>query len=97
MDKVIIKNDEKIAVTFALKYNQLKREYLETLEVEHLVTYVFEHLWRHESPKTIAKAVVEIMEVEASSIITYMSQRAIIDSKNKSISDYNDLFSQGLK
>lgn len=95
MDKEIIKNDKNIALTIALKYNQLKREYLENLEVEHLVNYIFQHLWRHKSPKTISQAVVEIMKVEAGCIVAYLSQRAVIDSQNKKISDYNDLFLQG--
>lgn len=95
MDKNLIKNDKKIALTIALKYNQLKREYLENLEVEHLVNYIFQHKWRHKSPKTIAQAIVEIMDVEAGCIVAYLSQRAVIDSQNKTISDYNDLFLQG--
>lgn len=94
VNKDIIKNDRKIALTIALKYNQLIREQLKHLEVEQLVNYLFNHKWRHNFPETIANAVIEIMEADSSAIVAYLSQRAVVESKKYNLSDFDDLFRQ---
>lgn len=92
MNKDLIKNDRKIALAIALKYNQLKREHLESLEVEHLVNYLFQFKWRHNNPETVYQAVVEIMETKVIAVVDYLSQQAIIDSQYNKLSDFDDLF-----
>ena len=94
VNKDIIKNDRKIALTIALKYNQLKREHLEHLEVEQFVNYLFLHKWRHNLPESISEAVIEVMEADSGAIVAYLSQRAVVESKKYHLSDFDDLFRQ---
>ncbi|NLC54582.1 MAG: hypothetical protein GX769_01710 [Erysipelothrix sp.] len=94
MNNSIIKNDKKIAFAIALKYNQLKRESLENLEVKQFVNYLFKFKWKKEAPENISAAVVEIMQAKAEHIVTYLSNDAVVESKHKNLSDYKDLFRQ---
>ena len=95
MDIESIKNNKQIALAIALKYSQLKRLELENLEIQQLINYLFQHKWRHNTPQTISCAVVEIMNAKADHIVAYLSQHAVMDSKNNNLGDYGDLFRQG--
>lgn len=92
MTQKLIKNDKNIALTIALKYNQLKRDSLENLEIKQFVHYIFDHKWRKETPETVPLAVVDIMESDADNIVAYLSKFAIVEGKHKTLGDYNDLF-----
>lgn len=96
MNQKLIKNDKDIVLTIALKYNQLKRNALENLEVKQFVDYLFKHLWRNKTPESVSAAVVEIMQADADNIVAYLSKNAVLDAKHNNLSDYNDLFRQDL-
>lgn len=95
MKKDLIKNDRKIALTIALKYNQLKREYLDNLKVEEVVSLIFSHKWKHRTPESISEAVIEIMQIKADEVVAFLSQKAKIEGYNNNLDEYQDLFSKG--
>lgn len=97
MDLNTMKTNEQIVLAIALKYNQLKRDYLENLEVDQLVKFLFEFKWKRNIPESTAKAVIEIMDVKAETIVAYLSQIVVVESKNKNLSDFNDLFAKGVR
>lgn len=91
-----IKNDENIALTIALKYNQLKRNELEHLEISQLINYLFKCKWKTSEPINVADAIVEIMNVDAAKIVAYLSNDAVVKSKHNNLSDFSDLFAKEL-
>lgn len=94
MEIDVIKNNENIALTIALKYNQLKRSELENLEISQLVSYLFKYKWRLCAPDNIADAIVDIMNIDAAKIVAYLSTDAVVKSKHNNLSDFSDLFTK---
>lgn len=86
------KMDEKLALTISLKYYQLKRESLPNLEVSQLTDYLFKCLWKGSTPSSLSAMVADVMDTDAETLVKYLSNLVIIESKNKSISDFEDLF-----
>lgn len=96
MEMELIKNDKNIALTIALKYNQLKRSELENLEISQLISYLFKYKWKTCAPDNVANAIVEIMDVDAAKIVAYLSNDAVVKSKYNNLSDFSDLFTKEL-
>ncbi len=86
------KMDEKLALTISLKYYQLKRESLPNLEVSQLTDYLFKCKWKQERPQTLNAIVTDVMGVDAETLVQYLSNLVIIESRHKGLDEFDDLF-----
>ncbi len=83
--------NKEIALTIGLKINQLRRNKLPNLEVKQFVDYLYKHKWKKEKPDKLSTAIFDIMDVDADNMVIYLSKNAIIDAKNQSLADFEDL------
>lgn len=88
------KLNEEITLVIGLKYNQIKREELPNLEVNHFIEYLFKDQFRKDTPKSLSDAVIKIMNVDVEKIVVYLSNSALVNSKNASLDDFGDLFAK---
>ncbi len=88
------KLNEEITLVIGLKYNQIKREELPNLEVNHFIEYLFKDQFKKDAPKSLSDAVIKIMNVDVEKIVVYLSNSALINSKNVTLDDFGDLFAK---
>lgn len=86
------KINEEITLAIGLKYNQIKRDALPNLEVDHFIDYLFKHSFKKNVPKTLTDAVILIMNADVENIVVYLSNSALVNSKNTSLDEFGDLF-----
>lgn len=77
MYKDMIENDPQIKLAIILKTNQLKREVLSTLTYKHVEKTLYGFVWKGNYPKSINKAVDDILKLDISTIVGYLSLDAI--------------------
>lgn len=86
------KINDKLSLTIGIKYNQIKRDFLPNLEVDHFVDYLFKYKWKKRHPQSFSEAVSEIMNADVEHMVVYLSNDAIVSSKDRKLSDFEDLF-----
>ncbi len=84
--------NEKLALVIGIKYNQIKREVLPNLDVNHFIDYLYNYKWKKESPSSLSEAVTDIMNTNVENMVVYLSSDALVNSKNKSLDEFGDLF-----
>ena len=82
---------KQLQLTIHLRLKQLQREYLSTLTYQNIVDTLFDSVWKDDYPKSLCDAVDDIMNLTADRIVACLSKKAIIDSKQQSLNDYDDL------
>lgn len=92
-----IKNDKNVAFAIALKYSQLRRYDLKNLEISQFINFLFKYKWCDKHPTSVARAVAEIMNIDAGRIVAYLSNEAVIKSQYRNLGDFKDLFAGELK
>lgn len=73
----IINNDE-ICLAIYLKLSQLKRNKLDTLTYEHILSVLFYQKWNTSLPSSIHVAIKDIMELNAEEIVMSLHTLAMI-------------------
>ncbi len=86
------KINDQLALVIGLKYNQIKREHLPNLDVNHFIDYLFKYKWKKISPKSFSEAVIDIMSTDGENIVVYLSNVALTSSKNYGLDEFGDLF-----
>ena len=83
--------DSRIQLTILLKVYQIQKSGLDNVDSVFIEDYLNSVKWRREKPETLHEAVNDILSISGDSIVRYLSTRAIIDSKNKSLADFSSL------
>ncbi|MGL5977831.1 MAG: post-transcriptional regulator [Erysipelotrichaceae bacterium] len=86
----IIKNSH-VQFAIALKLQQLQRNELASLTLEHLEDTLFGFTWRYKKPKSLHEAVNDILTLQISEIVAYLSNQAIIEGAQMNLSDLQDV------
>lgn len=86
------KVNENLALVIGIKYNQIKREVLPNLDVNHFIDYLFRYKWKKESPSSLSDAVTDVMNTDVENMVVYLSSVALTDSKKHSLDEFGDLF-----
>lgn len=86
------KINENLALIIGIKYNQIKREVLPNLDVNHFIDYLFKYKWKRNAPNSLTDAVTDIMNTDVENMVVYLSSVALTDSKNVNLDEFGDLF-----
>lgn len=84
-------HSKKIQLAASLKLQQLKREGLPNLNEENITDVLMKGKWKKNKPASLHEAIDDIMSLSNEDVVIMLSMVAITDSKNKKISDFNDL------
>ena len=84
-------NDAQIKLTIFIKTLQLKKNGLANLDIEEIKVYLFGYRWKKHKPATLHEAVNDILSINGSQLVAYLSTRAIVESKNKNLGDFKNL------
>ena len=84
-------HSKKIQLAASLKLQQLKREGLPKLNEENITDVLMKVKWKKNKPASLHEAIDDIMSLSNEDVVIMLSMVAITDSKNKKISDFNDL------
>ena len=90
MNEFEIKNS-RIQLTIIIKVYQLQKEGLDNIDSSFIEDYLTLVKWRKEKPETLHEAVNDILSINGDNIVRFLSTRAIIDSKNKTLGDFTSL------
>ncbi|MDD2592111.1 MAG: post-transcriptional regulator [Erysipelotrichaceae bacterium] len=82
---------KQLQLTVHLKLKQLQREQLSTLTYQNIIDTLFDSVWKDDYPRSLFEAVNDIMNLTADKIVAYLSKKAIIESRQHCLDDYDDL------
>lgn len=80
-----------VQMILVLKLQKLQRQSLPSLTYENLVAFIEEGLWKDNAPDSLHEAAKEILAIEPSQIVRYLSKQAILDGAKSKISDFSDV------
>lgn len=86
MSENILDNKE-IKLAILLKTQQLKREDLPTLTTQHLCDTLKNMVWKYKMPSNIHKAVNDIMNLDVSTIVSFLSVDAVRKGARMNVED----------
>jgi len=84
-------NIKQLQLAIYLRLGQLKREQLETLTYQNMIDTLFGNVWKDKYPESLSDAVADIMNLNVDQIVAYLSNKAIIESKDHRLDEYSDL------
>lgn len=73
------------------KLNDLQRNELASLTLDHIEDTCTGYLWAFKSPSTLEEAVRDVMSLQLGDIVGYLSSRTLIEGSMMSLSDFSDL------
>jgi hypothetical protein len=85
-----VKNS-RIQLTIVIKVCQLQKEGLENIDSSFIEDYLTHVKWKKDKPETLHEAVNDILSINGDKIVRFLSTRALIDSKNKTLGDFTSL------
>ncbi|MBR2793247.1 MAG: hypothetical protein IKE16_01265 [Solobacterium sp.] len=80
-----------VQMIMVIKLHQLQRETLPTLTYGCLESYLCDELWKTASPRSLHEAADEVLSVDGNELVKFLARKAVLDSKNASLSDFSDL------
>lgn len=84
-------NIKQLQLAIYLRLGQLKREQLETLTYQNMIDTLFGNVWKDKYKESLSDAVADIMNLNVDQIVAYLSNKAIIESKDHRLDEYSDL------
>lgn len=84
-------NIKQLQLAIYLRLGQLKREQLATLTYQNMIDTLFDNVWKDKYPESLSDAVADIMNLDVDKIVAYLSNKAIIESKDHHLDEYSDL------
>ncbi len=84
-------NNTLIQLVMVLKTQQLKRGAIPALRYDDLEAYLARDLWRRSGPRSLHEATDQILSVQESQIIRFLSRQAIVDGAKGKLGDFKDL------
>lgn len=87
-------NIKQLQLAIYLRLNQLKREQLATITYQNIIDTLFDSVWKDQYPQSLNHAINDIMSINAERIVAYLSKKAIIESKDHSLEDFDDLIKE---
>lgn len=84
-------NDTEVQMTLVMKLQQLQRESRTYLTYQNLEEYTMNNLWNHHNPKSLYRAVDDIMRIQANDVVKYLARKTIMNSDEVTLADFTDL------
>ena len=84
-------NNIDVQMVMVLKLQQLQRDELPTLTYEQLERYLMESLWVYRKPMALHEACQDVLHINASDVVVFLTKNAIIDGAKMDLSDFEDL------
>lgn len=81
-----------INLTMALKLTMLQQEALPGLSMDQLQNALWKIRWGEGQPKHLHQIIDDIMSLKAEAIVAILSQQAVIEGKQQTLSDFSTLF-----
>ncbi len=81
-----------IEVAIVLKLQQLQREQLNSLTYQHIEDTLSKWLWKFKRPTCLSEAVNDILSISANEVVLFLTNQAIIEAKEKSVSEFCELW-----
>lgn len=81
-----------INLTMALKLTMLQQEALPGLSMDQLQNALWKIRWGEGQPKHLHQIIDDIMSLKAEAIVTVLSQQAVIEGRQQTLSDFSTLF-----
>lgn len=77
-----------IDLAIAIKTSQIQREELKNITSKHVKDTLMGTVWKMNKPKTVSKAIDDILKISVNEIVAYLSTQAIIQG---GMMDENDI------
>lgn len=88
-EKILASKDVQLALT--LKTNQLKREKLNSLTYKQVFRTLTEHVWRNKDVQMVHTAIHDIMNLDISVVVSYLSLNAIERGSKLNLEDIHGI------
>ena len=88
-DKILMSKDVQLALT--LKTNQLKREKLASLTYRQVSCTLKEYVWKNKNVTSINVAINDIMNLDVTKVVTYLSLNAIEQGSKLELDSINGI------
>lgn len=92
MEKFDLQQNSQIDLAIAIKTNQLRREYLESLTAKQVRDTLFDFIWSLHTPKTLSEAVDDILKLNVNEVVAFLSNQAVVLGAQMSLDEFSDLF-----
>ena len=92
MEKFDLQQNSQIDFAIAIKTNQLRREYLESLTAKQVRDTLFGFIWSLHTPKTLSEAVDDILKLNVNEVVAFLSNQAVVLGAQMSLDEFSDLF-----
>lgn len=92
MEKFDLQQNSQIDLAIAIKTNQLRREYLESLTAQQVRDTLFGFIWSFHKPKTLSEAVDDILKLNVNEVVAFLSNQAVVLGAQMSLDEFSDLF-----
>ena len=80
-----------VQMIMVIRLHQMQRETLSTLTYGCLESYLCDELWKKTSPRSLHEAAEDIFSVDGNELVKFLARKAVLDSKQASLSDFSDL------
>lgn len=84
-------DDKYLKLAITLKTSELQRTQLSSLTYQHVESALIAK-WKFQKPKSFYEAVDDVMNIDASEVVAYLSCEAVMTGAKMKINDFEDLF-----
>ncbi|WP_416326110.1 post-transcriptional regulator [[Eubacterium] hominis] len=84
-------DDKYLKLAITLKTSELQRKQLSSLTYQHVERALLAK-WKFQKPKSFYDAINDVMSIDASEVVAYLSTEAMITGAKMKLNDFEDLF-----
>lgn len=84
-------NHRQIQLALVLQLHKLQREGLPLLDYDQLAYVLVAFKWRKKKPSSLHEAIDDVMSLDASTVVVFLSKQAVIDGHKKDLSEFEDV------
>ena len=85
-------NNKQIKMCLVLRLSQAQRGHLKSMTYDELEAIFERFIWRHQKPQSLHEAVSDVFKQSDDQLTGYLAKITEIDSYQKAIEDYKDVF-----
>ena len=84
-------NNVQVQLMMVIQLQALQQQGVKALTYQNLEDYLSQELWKKKCPHSLHAAADDVMSIEASAIVRFLSKKAIQDSTKESLSEFSDV------
>ncbi|NCB32999.1 MAG: hypothetical protein EOM64_03795 [Erysipelotrichia bacterium] len=84
-------NNVQVQLMMVIQLQALQQQGVKALTYQNLEDYLSQELWKKKSPHSLHMAADDVMSIEPSAMVRFLSKKAIQDSRKENLSEFSDV------